>query len=293
MIAAGSPPAPIARYAREEPGYPERLTALEAPPAAVWVRGALPAASAKAVAIVGTREATSYGLRVAERLGAVLARAGVVVVSGLARGIDAAAHRGALDAGGCSVAVVGGGVDVAYPRGHRALQDRIAATGAVLSEWAPGTPARTFAFPRRNAYIAALADAVIVVEAGHASGAHHTVAFADALGRALAAVPGPIDSPQSAGTNRLLRDGLHVIASLDDALALVGATPRPDPEQLPSDLDADAAACWASLGRRALDLEGVVHATGLEWRAAVAAVSGLEVRGLVVLDPTGLYRRHL
>lgn len=293
MIVAESAPRAVVRWAVDDAGYPARLRELETPPEAVWVEGTLPAPEAKAVAIVGTREATAYGLRVAHDLGLAMARAGVAVVSGLARGIDAAAHRGALEGGGCTVAVVGGGVDVPYPRGHRELQRRIAATGALLSEWAPGTPARTFAFPRRNAFIAALADAVIVVEAGHASGAHHTVAFGDALGRALAAVPGPINSPQSAGTNRLLRDGLHVLASLDDALALVGATPRPDPERAPDDLDADARACWVALGRRALDLEGVVHATGLEWRAAVAAVSGLEVRGLVELDPTGLYRRPL
>ena len=292
MTAPATAPS-VAQLARDDAAYPERLRRLESPPETVWVAGALPAASQKAVAIVGTREATAYGLRVAGELAAAFARAGVVVVSGLARGIDAAAHRGALEAGGLTTAVVGGGVDVPYPRGHASLQQRIVASGGVLSEWAPGTPARTFAFPRRNAFIAALADAVIVVEAGHTSGAHHTVHFADQMSGLIAAVPGPIDSPQSAGTNRLLRDGAHVVASIDDALTLLGATPRPDPAAAPPDLPPEALACWEALGKRALDVEGVVHVTGLEWRAAVAAVSGLEVRGLVELDVTGLYRRRL
>jgi DNA processing protein len=283
----------VVRLGRDDAAYPARLRDLPEPPAAVWVRGALPSANEKAVAIVGTREPTAYGQRVARELAAAYARAGVVVVSGLARGIDAAAHRGALDAGGRTVGVVGGGPDVAYPRGHRALQDAVAASGGVLSEWAPGTEARPWAFPRRNAFIAALADVVVVVEAGHKSGAHGTVEHADRIGRIFAAVPGAIDSPQSAGTNRLLRDGAQVVASLDDALALVGATPRRDPERTPDDLSPEAAACWQALGARAMDVEGVVQVTGLAWRTAVTAVSLLEVRGLVTADVMGVYRRRL
>jgi DNA processing protein len=292
MMAQPGAPA-VVRFGRDEPAYPQRLRDLPEPPDAVWVRGTLPDASTKAVAIVGTREPTAYGQRVARELAAACARAGVVVVSGLARGVDAAAHHGALDAGGCTVGVVGGGPDVPYPRGHRGLQEAVAMSGGVLSEWAPGTEARPWAFPRRNAFIAALADVVIVVEAGHKSGAHGTVEHADRIGRTFAAVPGPIDSPQSAGTNRLLRDGAQVVASLDDALALLGATPRPDPDQVPAGLPADAAACWRALGQRACDVEGLVQATGLEWRAAVTAVTLLEVRGLAVADLTGAYRRRL
>lgn len=277
----------------DDVAYPERLRALEKPPARVWVRGAMPAAERRAVAIVGTREPTAYGQRIAGELAAAMARAGVVVVSGLARGIDAAAHRAALEAGGTTVGVVAGGVDVAYPRGHARLQDLVAESGGLLSEWPNGTTPRPFAFPRRNAFIAALADATIVVEAGLQSGAHGTALHAEQLGRNVGAIPGPIDSPQSAGTNRLLRDGAQVIASLDDALALVGVSRPREADVAPADLSPEARACWDALGRRAADLEGLVLATGLPWREAAAAASELEVRGAVVADADGRLRRRL
>lgn len=281
-----------AAFAPGDAAYPARLRALEHPPAPVHVAGALPPADRPAVAIVGTREPTAYGARVARQLAEVCARAGVVVVSGLARGVDAAAHQGALEAGGLTTGVVAGGTDVPYPRGHAELQRRVAASGGVVSEWPPGTAARPWAFPRRNAFIAALADVTVVVEAAHGSGALITADDALRISRPVAAVPGPIDSPQSAGANRLLRDGAHVVGDADDLLALVGVA-RPTAAATPADLADDEGRCWEALGRRALDAEGLSAATGLSPRAAMAAVGGLEIRGLVAADWAGVYRRRL
>jgi DNA processing protein len=258
----------------------------------VYVRGRLPAPSDRAVAIIGTREASPYGLRVAEHLAAVCARAGVAVISGLARGIDGAAHRGALEAGGLTVGVVGGGVDVISPPRHAALQARVAETGGLLSEWPDGTPARPFAFPRRNALIAALADVVVVVEAGQRSGTHGTVEVALQLNRTVAAVPGPIDSPQSVGANILLRDGASCIASADDLLALLGAAPRVSADPA-SDFDEDERAVWTALGRAALDAESVATVTGIGARRATTAIASLELRGVLQVDWAGVYRRAL
>ncbi len=287
-----APQLAVAELSRASGAYPERLRALESPPELVYLHGRLPDPRAPAVAIVGTREATAYGLRVAEQLAASCARAGVAVISGLARGIDGAAHRGALEAGGLTVGVVGGGVDVVSPPRHAALHAQIALTGGLLSEWAPGTPARPFAFPRRNAFIAALADVVVVVEAGRKSGTHGTVDVALALGRTVAAVPGPIDSPQSAGTNLLLRDGASCIASPDDLLALAGATPRAtrDPS---AEFEPDERVVWEALGEHALDAESLATTTGIGARQAMAALASLELRRVVHADWAGVYRRAL
>lgn len=292
LVKLAAPLDAVAELSRASADYPERLRALDAPPDRVYRAGRLPAADAPAVAIVGTREASPYGLRVAAQLAATCARAGVAVISGLARGIDGAAHRGALDAGGLTVGVVGGGVDVVTPPRHAALHAQIAATGGLLSEWAPGTPARPFAFPRRNAFIAALADVVVVVEAGRKSGTQGTVEVALAIGRTVAAVPGPIDSPQSVGTNLLLRDGAACIASPDDLLTLAGASPRPSREPS-ADFEPDERVVWEALGLRTLDAESLATTTGLGARRAMAALASLELRAVVHVDWAGVYRRAL
>ncbi|GAA3461803.1 DNA-processing protein DprA [Saccharothrix longispora] len=184
-------------------------------PLALWVRGgaSLAAVTGRAVAVVGSRAATGYGQHVAEEFGFGLAEAGVAVVSGAAYGIDGSAHRGALTAGGTTVAVLACGVDVAYPSGHRALIERIAVEGLVVSEYPPGhTPAR-HRFLTRNRLIAALAEGTVVVEAGRRSGAKNTAASTSALGRVLMAVPGPITSVSSSGCHELLRSGEAVPVS--------------------------------------------------------------------------------
>lgn len=209
----------------ESSALPAALSDLSHPPAGLWCLGRvelLQWAPKGLVAIVGTREATPYGMKVAEQLAAACARAGLGVVSGMARGIDAAAHRTALEQGGATIAVLGTGVDIPYPVGHRSLHQAIHERGLVVSEMEPGTRAFVGCFPRRNRIIAALAQVTVVVEAGFKSGAINTAAQALELGRIVAAVPGRIDSEQSKGTNGLIRDGAHPLASARDLLELCG-----------------------------------------------------------------------
>jgi DNA processing protein len=198
-------------------GYPSLLTAL-APAPALWVRGTLGDDDALAVAIVGARRASAYGLEVAERLAAELAARGVTIVSGFARGIDTAAHRGALAAGGRTVAVLGAGIDVLYPPENRALAREVAARGALVSQFAPGTPPLPYHFPTRNRTLAALALGVVVVEAAERSGSLITAGFAGDLGREVFAVPGKITSPTSAGAHRLLREGATLVERWSDVV---------------------------------------------------------------------------
>ena len=182
----------------------------------------LAAAPERCVAIVGSRDASAYGIRMAERLAAGAARAGLVVVSGLARGIDAAAHEAAMRAGGPTVAVLGTGVDVPYPAGHRTLHQAVQQNGLVISEVEPGTRAFPGCFPRRNRIIAGLCKLVVVVEAGFKSGALNTSRVAEDLGRRVGAVPGQADDPRAAGSNLLIRDGCQVILGVEDLLMNMG-----------------------------------------------------------------------
>jgi DNA processing protein len=227
---------------------------------------------------------------VARRLGESVGRAGGVVVSGMARGIDAEAHRGALDVHAGTIAVLGTGPDVAYPSAHQALHRAIAAAGLLLAELPPGERADAGSFPRRNRIIAALGRVTVVVEAGHRSGALITAAHALELGRQVAAVPGPIDVPQCAGSNLLLRDGAHVVT--DDAdlmlLAGLGAPPRVrDPE-----LAGPAAALWRALADGAADVDTLATRSGLPARECLTALGELEIAGLVSCALTGEIARR-
>ena len=197
--------------------YPLALTALTPAPE-LWVRGAVSADDTLAVAIVGARRASTYGLEVAERLASELAARGVTVVSGFARGIDTAAHRGALAAGGRTIAVLGAGIDVIYPPENVALARDVAASGALLTQFPPGTPPLPYNFPTRNRTLAALALGVVVVEAAERSGSLITAGFAGDLGREVFAVPGKITSPTSAGAHRLLRDGATLVERWSDVV---------------------------------------------------------------------------
>ncbi|MHB8244559.1 MAG: DNA-processing protein DprA [Acidimicrobiales bacterium] len=215
----------VVRFGR--PGYPERLRADDEPPEVVFVRGRLTMACGPAVAIVGTRKATHYGTEVAAELGAGLASAGVCVVSGLAAGIDAAAHEGALaglpeDSKGVGpLGIVGGGVDVYYPTRNRRLTDRVATAGGVMSEASPGTSPEPWRFPLRNRLIAALAQVVVIVESTRMGGAMHTVEAALRRGREVFAVPGSVHSLASEGTNDLLASGAYVARDVGDVLVAV------------------------------------------------------------------------
>ncbi|MFL5607691.1 MAG: DNA-processing protein DprA [Gemmatimonadaceae bacterium] len=272
-----------------DPAYPARLLDCKDVPRKLWLRGDLALLDAPCVAIVGTRRATAYGERVARELGRVLAMAGATIVSGLARGIDASAHRGALDADGRTVAVLGTGVDVVYPKAHASLQAAIGERGLLLSELEPGDAAHGGSFPKRNRIIAALAMATIVVEAGVKSGALITAGYALELGRTVAAVPGPIDVPQAHGSNELLRDGANLLASMADALALVGLTAPIRVADLPA--DGVERRMWDALARGAADLDTLCTRASLPAHDGLAAVTALELRGMVECALSGEIRR--
>jgi len=202
----------------------------------------------------------------------------------MALGIDAAAHVGALDAGGLTIAVLGSGVDVPYPRSHRALHARLARDGLVLSESLPGAAPTAGAFPRRNRIVAAISRATVVVEAGARSGALITAGLALDLGRDVAAVPGPMDVPQAAGSNALLRDGAAVVSEPRDLLALAGVDAAravtPHSLSVPA-LDPLPLRVWTALGEPARDLDLLAGRAGLDARACATAVGLLEAAGLV------------
>ena len=205
-----------------EPGYPPALFAIADPPPALWIAGQRECLDPPGVAIVGSRAGTSYALTVAEQLAADLAACGVTIVSGLARGVDSAAHRGALSAGGTTIAVVGCGADVVYPAEHAALTRDIIRTGAVVSELLPGTDPRPHFFPRRNRIISGLVRAVVVVEAGEKSGSLITARCALEQGRDVLAVPGNVLSGRNRGGHALLKDGARLVESADDVLEELG-----------------------------------------------------------------------
>lgn len=271
--------------------YPARLRDLPDPPPLLYLSGHDEWLGAgPVVGIVGTRAATAYGERVTRGIAGQLARAGALVLSGMARGIDGAAHRGALGTGGRTGAVLGTGIDIAYPSAHRSLHAELGERGVLVSEQPPGEKATGGSFPERNRIIAALADLVIVIEAGQKSGALITATRALELGRIVAAVPGQIDSPQSAGSNELLRDGAQLIASPADALALVGLTAAPRAPAL--EVGGTERVVWDALSRGALDLDTLATETALPAREVMAAVTRLEMSGAVECALTGEVRRR-
>jgi DNA processing protein len=275
---------------RGEPDYPAPLEELPQPPERLWWIGDRSVLELPCVAIVGTRRATAYGERITRELAGALARAGACVISGMARGIDGVAHVAALDAHGKTVAVLGTGVDVAYPPSHRALHARIAGHGMLLSELPPGAHSHGGSFPKRNRLIAALARLTIIVEAPIKSGALITAERATDLHRDVGVVPGPIDSPQSEGSNLLLRDGAHPITSAADALALMGLTPAVhtlvDPE------DPDQERVWRALRQGPTDLDTLCHRAALPVQRCLTAVTALELSGSIECALTGEVRRR-
>lgn len=273
-----------------DPDYPEGLSDLEHPPVVLWVIGELPPSEAPAISIVGTRECTAYGERVTRSLANAFARCRAVVVSGMARGIDATAHLAAMESGGKTIAVLGTGVDVPYPAGHRGLHRRIAGNGAVISEVVPGGTAVRGCFPRRNRIIAALSGATIVVEAGIRSGALNTAEWAEAMGRRVGVVPGPVDSPASLGSNLMLRDGGYPIITPDDALALIGLS---EPGRASVDLRSEAEqSVWKALSQPAANFDILSIRAGIPARLCLETVTAMEIRGVVDCAITGEIRRR-
>lgn len=281
---------PMAMVRRGESGYPEQLEDGEPPRQLYCLGDASLLMRRPIVAIVGTRNATAYGIRTARDLARAVADAGGCVVSGMARGVDAAAHAGAMEAGGATIAVLGTGVDVPYPAPHRRLHADIAAKGLVISEMRPGQRAFDGCFPRRNRIIAGLAQVAVAVEGGFRSGALNTTGIAQDLGREVAGVPGPIDSPQSAGVNRLLREGAHVIASPDDLVTLAGLNPVRRPAYEPT--SQDEIAVLAALAESALPPDVLTARTRLPAARCFAAVTALELAGVVECTLGGAIRRR-
>jgi len=272
---------------RDSAAYPSRLLELHDPPTVLFTQGQLFAADPPAVAIVGTRQASSYGVRVARAIATACAKAGATIISGLAKGIDGAAHEAALAAGGRTVAVLGTGLDVHYPRSHRALQTAIAQHGLLVSELRPGNTGHSGTFPRRNRIIAALADVTVVIEAGIGSGALITADCAIELGRTIACVPNAIDVPSAFGSNALLKRNAEPVLSPEDVLALLElrATPTVGPA-----LDGAAADCWSAITAGAQNCASITLMTGRTAREVSTAVSMLELEGLLTVDANGAVR---
>jgi DNA processing protein len=269
-----------APIAWSDPRYPVSLTTIADPPFVLWVRGAVDALNAPAVAIVGARAASAYGLAVAERLAEDLARTGLVVISGLARGVDSAAHRGALSSGR-TVAVLGSGIDVVYPPEHGPLMRDIAACGAVVSEVVPGTPPKRSFFPLRNRIISGLSRAVVVIEAGEKSGSLITARCALEHGRDVLAVPGNVLSGRNRGGHALLRDGARIVESADDVLEELGMTMRATMAAGPSDGAVRDPIVSCLTPGEPTDLDVIAERSGLSPARLLPRLFELELRGAV------------
>jgi len=279
----------VAILAEADEAYPRLLREIHDPPAVLFVRGSLVPQDGLAIGIVGTRHGTRYGLRQAERLAASLARAGLTVISGLARGIDAAAHRGALAAGGRTLAVLASGVLNIYPPEHAHLAEEVLAQGALLSESPPEAAPLGSMFPQRNRIISGLALGVIVVEAGQRSGALITARHAMEQGREVFAVPGQVDCRTASGCHRLIRDGAKLVETADDVLEELGplfeATPRDDgqivrhpAELMLNDLEQKV---LGAIDTESTSIDQIVVETGLPVPRVLSTISVLEVRRLV------------
>jgi DNA processing protein len=280
-------------------GYPEAFHPIDEPPPVLFLLGRADLLGCPIVAVVGSRDHTPYGAEAARTVAWHVAAAGVVVASGMARGLDAVAHTAALDAGGASVGVLGNGLGVVYPSANRRLYERMAADGLLLTEFPPGERPHAGSFPRRNRLISALARVTVVVEAALGSGALITADCALDQGREVMAVPGPITSPQSAGTNRLIRDGATPLLEAGDVLghypdvrppgrpAVLPAEVTPLPDTLP---DAEYAVATL-LGADTVSADELHLRSGRAAGEVLAALSSLEVLGLVERQAGGRFRR--
>lgn len=263
--------------------YPSRLKEIEQPPPVLYVRGEWTAEDEFAVAIVGTRRVTPYGRQITEELAAFLAGNGITVVSGLARGVDAVAHQAALRAGGRTVAVLGSGVDKIYPPEHRQLAEQMMKQGALVSDYAPGTPPEAANFPPRNRIISGLSMATVVVEAGETSGALITAEFAAEQGREVFAVPGSILAPQSKGTNKLIQQGAQPLLSVNDIMQALNLTRVGAQKAARKALPADAleAQLLSALGEQPVHVDELRNQTGLPIEKVSATLTLMELKGMV------------
>jgi DNA processing protein len=271
---------------RADEAYPTALTEIHDPPLALYVKGTLEAGDIHAIAMVGSRRCTHYGTQSADRLAFQLAKQGYTVVSGLARGIDAAAHQGALKGGGRTLAVMGTGIDQVYPDEHAVLAERIIDQGALITEFPVGFNPTRQSFPQRNRVISGLSKAILVVEASRGSGAMMTVDFATEQGRTVMAVPGRIDNPSASGCNDLIKNGAKLVSDVDDITEefefLLPPTPegREDPEHVKPKvkLTEDEAVIMDYLGREEVGQDDLIRATGLGASKVATALLMLEMK---------------
>jgi len=283
----------VRSVARGDEGYPVRLESLPDPPALLYVRGRVP--RAPMVAIVGSRDADVQTSRLAATLAAELVARGLVVVSGGARGIDTAAHRGALDAGGATVAVLGSGFAQIYPQSNRALFEAIAASGAVMTEFEPDTPPTRWTFPRRNRIVAAMASAVVVAQAGERSGSLITARIARELGVPVGAFPGAAGDLHSRGCNRLIRGGAALVEDVSDVISMLDRDEGPSQLGLPGvetrgkhsppeaveGLSDTERTVLEKLGGAPTHIDDVASSAGMSAAEVLAAMLNLELAGLV------------
>ena len=267
----------------EDEVYPARLKQIDQPPPVLYVRGTLTGEDDWAVAVIGTRRISAYGRQVTEDVAGFLARNGVTVVSGLARGVDAVAHQAALKNGGRTLAVLGCGVDRVYPPEHAQLAEKMLASGALLSDYAPGTPPDASNFPPRNRIISGLTMAVVVVEAGETSGALITAQFAADQGREVFAVPGNILAPQSKGTNRLIAEGARPLLSAQDLLDVLNLTRVNQQREVRRALPADEveSKLLAVLSHEPIHMDEIRIQTGLPIERVSATLVMMELKGMV------------
>jgi DNA processing protein len=260
--------------------FPENLKQLAHMPPVLFVRGEILSGDRTAAAVVGTRLPSHYGRQVAEKLGRELAQHGVTVVSGLARGVDTFAHKGALEGGGRTLAVLGCGIDVHYPPENQKLYDAISAQGAVISEFSLGVEPLAMNFPKRNRVVSGLSQVVVAVEAGEKSGVLNTVAWAADQGRAVFAVPGNITSQQSLGINRLLKEGARPMLSVDDVLRELGVAKRAE-ERARVEVAAEEKPVMEFLTSEPLHVDEVCEGLGIPMAALLSVLMQLEIKGLV------------
>jgi DNA processing protein len=285
----------------EDPEYPASFVEVDEPPPFLFAKGDLSLLGLPACAIVGSRDHSAYGARVCRAVAEAAAAAGIVVVSGMARGLDAVAHRAALDAAGKSIGVLGNGLGVIYPAANRALYERMSSGGLLLTEFPPGEKPTAGSFPRRNRLISALARVTVVVEAAAGSGALITVEKALEQGKDVMAVPGPITSAVSVGTNRLIRDGampllepgdlLHYFPGFRPKTHAVPEVAVEGPRPLPASLTTSERELALVIGPEPLPLDEVAIRAGRQVHEVLALLSGLEIAGVVEQSPGRLFRR--
>jgi DNA processing protein len=268
--------------------YPQQLLEIPDPPALLYVTGDVKLLSSSALAVVGSRNATPQGMKNAQSFARTLSEAGLAIVSGLALGVDSAAHRGGLEGRGSTIAVLGTGIDIVYPGRNQALAEEIASRGALVSEFALGAPPNAANFPRRNRLISGLARGCLVVEAALDSGSLITARLAAEQGREVLAIPGSIHSPLSKGCHALIKQGAKLVESAQDVLEELGGARAPEPTPSGSGASHDL---LDKMGFDPLDIDELIARSGLTTEVVSAILLQLELEGKIASLPGGLYQR--